>query len=455
MAWARPRRTADDGGQSAAKIRPKGMAAKRAPQVALERRSEGRSLQAQAPRSTGSTESSASQEKSPQQAGKDATTEALFGQNPFHGVECLSGAAASVEVVEARASLTPLAWQEEDTLLEEKSLSPIGATSSPKAFQSPVSPPTLACSHIYRQSPLTEPREGSAVKQIADIVADAEAQILRRMEGWTSDGMVNQLATGTVSDLRLSSAIAGDCMKLKGTVEELKTKMAHLAEENLRLRNELFKRDDGNRTPRTPDTQTAMLQMMQQQLQQQQQLIQLLGSSQASLAAVAGVVTTPRGTQAAPAMLPATAAAPAAPAVVVRPPETVQVRPVVVSRCATPRGPLVHGDGQVLRSLPRASSVPAPQRGAVAGQAGPYMTQVPVPAQRAGSVTALQRPRQAAPKSLNAWVRETQANGLSRPAPWTFRQSVPVTQSQDHAPWARPSLPFRSFESLGAARTTL
>lgn len=241
-------------------------------------------------------------------------------------------------------------------------------------------------------------------------------------------------------------------MKLKGTVEELKTKMAHLAEENLRLRNELFKRDDGNRTPRTPDTQTAMLQMMQQQLQQQQQLIQLLGSSQASLAAAAGVVTTPRGTQAAPAMLPATAAAPA---VVVRPPETVQVRPVVVSRCATPRGPLVHGDGQVLRSLPRASSVPAPQRGAVAGQAGPYMTQVPVPAQRAGSVTALQRPRQAAPKSLNAWVRETQANGLSRPAPWTFRQSVPVTQSQDHAPWARPSLPFRSFESLGAARTTL
>lgn len=312
------------------------MAAKRAPQVALERRSEGRSLQAQAPRSTGSTESSASQ--------------ALFGQNPFHGVECLSGAAASVEVVEARASpTTPLAWQEEDTLLEEKSLSPIGATSSPKAFQSPVSPPTLACSHIYRQSPLTEPREGSAVKQIADIVADAEAQILRRMEGWTSDGMVNQLATGTVSDLRLSSAIAGDCMKLKGTVEELKTKMAHLAEENLRLRNELFKRDDGNRTPRTPDTQTAMLQMMQQQLQQQQQLIQLLGSSQASLAAVAGVVTTPRGTQAAPAMLPAMAATPAAPAVVVRPPETVQVRPVVVSRCATPRGPLVHGDGQVLR----------------------------------------------------------------------------------------------------------
>lgn len=256
-----------------------------------------------------------------------------FLDNPFHGVECLSGAAASVEVVEARASpTTPLAWQEEDTLLEEKSLSPIGATSSPKAFQSPVSPPTLACSHIYRQSPLTEPREGSAVKQIADIVADAEAQILRRMEGWTSDGMVNQLATGTVSDLRLSSAIAGDCMKLKGTVEELKTKMAHLAEENLRLRNELFKRDDGNRTPRTPDTQTAMLQMMQQQLQQQQQLIQLLGSSQASLAAVAGVVTTPRGTQAAPAMLPAMAATPAAPAVVVRPPETVQVRPVVVSR---------------------------------------------------------------------------------------------------------------------------
>lgn len=138
-------------------------------------------------------------------------------------------------------------------------------------------------------------------------------------------------------------------MKLKGTVDELKTKMAHLAEENLRLRNELFKRDDGNRTPRTPDTQTAMLQMMQQQLQQQQQLIQLLGSSQASLAAVAGVVTTPRGTQAAPAMLPAMAATPAAPAVVVRPPETVQVRPVVVSRCATPRGPLVHGDGQVLR----------------------------------------------------------------------------------------------------------
>eukprot|EP00435_Cladocopium_sp_Y103_P016321 s666_g4.t1 len=28
----------------------------------------------------------------------------------------------------------------------------------------------------------------------------------------------------------------------------------------------------------------------------------------------------------------------------------------------------------------------------------------------------------AAPKSLNAWVRETQVNGLSRPAPWTFRQ---------------------------------
>lgn len=389
------------------------------------------------------------QEK-PQEA-VDATTEALFGQNPFHGVECLSGAAASVE---ARASATaqlgspstPLAWQEEETLLEEKSLSPIGASSSPKAFQSPASPPTLACSHIYRQSPLAEPREGSAVKQIADIVADAEAQILRRMEGWTSDGMVNSLAAGTVSDLRLSSAIAGDCMKLKGTVEELKTKMAHLAEENLRLRNELLKRDDGNRTPRTPDTQTAMLQMMQQQLQQQQQLIQLLASSQASLAA--GVATTPRGTQAAPAMLPT----PAVTAPVVRPPETVQVRPLVVSRCATPRGPLVHGDGQILQgrrsSLPRASSVPAPQRGAVAGQGG-YMTQVPVPAQRAGSVTVLQ----AAPKSLNAWVRETQAKH-PRPAPWTFRQPVPA-QSQDHAPWARQSLPFRSFEALGAARTTL
>lgn len=461
MAWARPRRTADDGSQSAAtKIRPKGMAAKRAPQVAapLERRSEGRSLQA--PRSTGSTGSSASQvqEKSPQQA-TDATAEALFGQNPFHGVECLSGAAASVE---ARASpITPLAWQEEDTLLEEKSLSPIGASSSPKA-QSPASPPTLACSHIYRQSPLAEPREGSAVKQIADIVADAEAQILRRMEGWTSDGIVNQLATGTVSDLRLSSAIAGDCMKLKGTVEELKTKMAHLAEENLRLRNELFKRDDGNRTPRTPDTQTAMLQMMQQQLQQQQQLIQLLGSSHASLAAAAGVVTTPRGTQAAPAPVPLqTMAMPAmaAPAVVVRPPEAMQVRPTVASRCATPRGLVPqHGDGHVVRSsLLRASSVPAPLRG-VAGTAGPYMTQVPVPAQRTGSVTALQRPRQAAPKSLNAWVRETQVNGLSRPAPWTFRQPVAAVTplSQEHVPLpARPSLPFRSFEALGAARTTL
>lgn len=454
MAWGRPRRTAEDGGQSAPKIRPKGMAAKRAPQVAPERRSEGdRNLLSAppAPRSTTSTGSSASQVEKPLQEAVDATTEALFGQNPFHGVECLSGAAASVE---ARASATaqlgspstPLAWQEEDTLLEEKSLSPIGASSSPKAFQSPSSPPTLACSHIYRQSPLAEPREGSAVKQIADIVADAEAQILRRMEGWTSDGMVNSLAAGTVSDLRLSSAIAGDCMKLKGTVEELKTKMAHLAEENLRLRNELLKRDDGNRTPRTPDTQTAMLQMMQQQLQQQQQLIQLLASSQASLAA--GVATTPRGTQAAPAMLPT----PAVTAPVVRPPETVQVRPLVVSRCATPRGPLVHGDGQILQgrrsSLPRASSVPAPQRGAVAGQGG-YMTQVPVPAQRAGSVTVLQ----AAPKSLNAWVRETQAKH-SRPAPWTFRQPVPA-QSQDHAPWARQSLPFRSFEALGAARTTL
>eukprot|EP00435_Cladocopium_sp_Y103_P034065 s2550_g8.t1 len=124
-------------------------------------------------------------------------------------------------------------------------------------------------------------------------------------------------------------------MKLKGTVEELKTKMAHLAEENLRLRNELFKRDDGNRTPRTPDTQTAMLQMMQQQLQQQQQLIQLLGSSHASLAAAAGVVTTPRGTQAAPAPVPLqTMAMPAmaAPAVVVRPPEAMQARNA--SRCA-------------------------------------------------------------------------------------------------------------------------
>eukprot|EP00913_Durusdinium_trenchii_P035843 g33540.t2 len=95
----------------------------------------------------------------------EATQEALFGENPFLGVECMStpalgsGSVQQVHGVASSASTacqvqlddppglsihppcTPLAWQDEDTLVEEKSLSPIGGA-SPQAF-TPNSPPTF------------------------------------------------------------------------------------------------------------------------------------------------------------------------------------------------------------------------------------------------------------------------------------------------------------------------
>eukprot|EP00434_Breviolum_minutum_P007098 symbB.v1.2.006263.t1/scaffold368.1/size218619/6 len=154
MAWARPKRTPEDG---VAKARPKGMAAKRIQQAGrvatapapIERRNGG-----QIPRVSRPVEASTT--PSVPVIHGTLATEALFGQNPFLGVECVSGPPpATVEEVVGvdashRSPSTPLAWQEEETLLEEKSLSPIGQTSSPKAFTSPASPPTLASSHIYR-----------------------------------------------------------------------------------------------------------------------------------------------------------------------------------------------------------------------------------------------------------------------------------------------------------------
>ena len=412
MAWARPKRTPEDG---VAKARPKGMAAKRIQQATapapIERRNGG-----QIPRVSRPVEASTA--PSVPVIHGTLATEALFGQNPFLGVECVSGPPpATVEEVVGvdashRSPSTPLAWQEEETLLEEKSLSPIGQTSSPKAFTSPASPPTLASSHIYRQSPCrAEPAEPErpAVKEIAEIVADAEAQILRKMEGWTTEGsMLNQLAIGSMSDLRLSSAIAGDCMKLKSTVEDLKARMADLAEENLRLRNELLKRDDGIRTPRTPtvanlETQT-MLQMMQQQLQQQQQLIQLLGTSH-----LVGAATPPtqvpevagRCFQWQPTPTPV----PGIPGVSIpcwRPSVAAQ-EPVGPSQCrscsTTPRGPLVtvpvlapveRIQAPAVR-FQRASSVPS-QRGVPSAGYLPMQALQGIPmVQRAGSVTTLRR----------------------------------------------------------------
>eukprot|EP00913_Durusdinium_trenchii_P031928 g29903.t1 len=88
--------------------------------------------------------------------------------------------------------------------------------------------------------------EDGAVKQIADIVADAEAKIMRRMEGWTSEGSImHQLASGL--------GTSTDCLKLKSTVEDLKGRMSSLADENHRLRSRLrdeLTRPEESRTAR-------------------------------------------------------------------------------------------------------------------------------------------------------------------------------------------------------------
>lgn len=258
-------------------------------------------------------------------------------------------------------------------------------------------------------------------------------------------------------------------MKLKSTVEDLKARMAHLAEENLRLRNELLKRDDGVRTPRTPtvanlETQT-MLQMMQQQLQQQQQLIQLLGTSHlvgaatptAQVPEVAG-----RCFQWQPTPPPPVPGIPGVSIPCWRPSVAAQ-EPVGLSQCrscsTTPRGPLVTVPVQVpveriqapAVRFQRASSVPS-QRGVPSAGYLPMQALQGIPmVQRAGSVTTLRREE---PQVMSVAGRTSSRTSEVK----NSRFAAPVRLSEFLMP-SRPSLP-RSSEGAGISvkegtRTTL
>ncbi|CAE8693870.1 unnamed protein product, partial [Polarella glacialis] len=120
-------------------------------------------------------------------------------------------------------------------------------------------------------SALQRQTEEDAAARIAEIVAQAEASIARCMADsmsptmpmanhnlgshWAlSEAPLDDNASSAASDaeaaaatveraavgsLRLSAAIAGDCMRLKRNVEDLKMRVTGLAEENIRLRAEL------------------------------------------------------------------------------------------------------------------------------------------------------------------------------------------------------------------------
>ncbi|CAK9039608.1 unnamed protein product [Durusdinium trenchii] len=550
MAWPRARRLAvappGPNAQSGAKARPKGMATR----VQAREPRELRDVRGAATSATSQTRRETVIEL---QDPTEATQEALFGENPFLGVECMStpalgsGSVQQVHGVASSASTacqvqlddppglsihppcTPLAWQDEDTLVEEKSLSPIGGASpqvrntgplpvacslcSVQAF-TPNSPPTFVSSQIQRP-PSPEGNvsaEDGAVKQIADIVADAEAKIMRRMEGWTSEGSImHQLASGTVSDLRLSSAIAGDCLKLKSTVEDLKGRMSSLADENHRLRSRLrdeLTRPEESRTPRTPPSELhSMLQMMQQQLQQQQQLIELLGTRP-----WAGV-TTPPAPPAAPGTAtkaPLTAEAPlpgragsagctwrlsAAPdhsAVAlaepitrlvaregppkngaraellvtppVTPPAPLPAPPTAPRRCLTPRGltALTPGrDGPHLLErcgplLDNSAPMGCPRRSLTRATSAPARRGGPSPA-----FLGVQAAQQVKTKPLHTWAREVATVpgrcapgvhlggwGMPRPAPWPGGPRPCPARACVPGPCVRPL-----FSGSGAART--
>jgi len=114
-------------------------------------------------------------------------------------------------------------------------------------------------------------RESTTANRIADIVAEAEAQIARCVavagggsqaasvgasvvvgpDEWGSDSYRSAgaspgstapdtaFADRAAGDLRLSATVAGDCVELRRSVEGLKRRMTALADENVKLRTRL------------------------------------------------------------------------------------------------------------------------------------------------------------------------------------------------------------------------
>lgn len=223
---------------------------------------------------------------------------AALNSNPFDYTDGGLGSAREASFVSQKlVQSSPQAL--EDTVVEDHSISPIGNTqTSPEASSTPRRR-AMPATHVYIRPPVspeeaTTPTEsvGEAATKIAGIIAEAEANIMRCMTSggnWSSEASeLGQLASGTIHELRLSGLIAGDCMKLKENVEDLKSRMMSLADENRRLKGQLGQRPaepeiSRASTPPFSDAQSALLaqqQLIVQQMQQQQQLMQQLLTNQ-------------------------------------------------------------------------------------------------------------------------------------------------------------------------------
>ncbi|CAE7838190.1 unnamed protein product [Symbiodinium sp. CCMP2592] len=223
---------------------------------------------------------------------------AALNSNPFDYTDGGLGSAREASFVSQKlVQSSPQAL--EDTVVEDHSISPIGNTqTSPEASSTPRRR-AMPATHVYIRPPVspeeaTTPTEsvGEATTKIAGIIAEAEANIMRCMTSggnWSSEASeLGQLASGTIHELRLSGLIAGDCMKLKENVEDLKSRMMSLADENRRLKGQLGQRPaepeiSRASTPPFSDAQGALLaqqQLIVQQMQQQQQLMHQLLTNQ-------------------------------------------------------------------------------------------------------------------------------------------------------------------------------
>lgn len=223
---------------------------------------------------------------------------AVLNSNPFDYTDGGLGSAREASFVSQKlGQSSPQAL--EDTVVEDHSISPIGNTqTSPEASSTPRRR-AVPATHVYVRPPVspeeaTTPTEsvGEAATKIAGIIAEAEANIMRCMTSggnWPSESSeLGHLASGTIHELRLSGLIAGDCMKLKENVEDLKSRMMSLADENRRLKGQLGQRPaepeiSRASTPPFSDAQSALLaqqQLIVQQMQQQQQLMQQLLTNQ-------------------------------------------------------------------------------------------------------------------------------------------------------------------------------